>query len=220
MGFQEKILGEYLCGFPLKRLDFACEKWMKNGLWKPFYVDCELVGFIARQQIEFPKKFLPLMKSFWGAGSKRFCATSQKKIISLVDLSCCLSFAHYILTSPSASDFFIIVLQSILRNQQGFALKHVPNTNTRDNRQSPNVFVLLRVVCPLARAESFLYTFSPRLSWSALFFLSPPHSRSTSHLFFTLFPCVYHPEVLNWITVWQHCKQNSCRHRLWRLSEP
>lgn len=181
MGFQEKILGEYLCGFPLKRLDFACEKWMKHGLWKPFYVDCELVGFIARQRIEFPKKFLPLMKSFWGAGSKRFCATSLKKIISLVDLSCCLSFAHYILTSPSASDFFIIVLQSILRNQQGFALKHVPNTNTRDNRQSPNVFVLLRVVCPLARAESFLYTFSPRLSWSALFFFAP----STFSLYLT-----------------------------------
>lgn len=139
-----------------------------------------------------------------------------------IDSPWCLSFAPYILTSPSASDFFIMVLQGILRNQQGFALKHVPNTNKQDNRQSPSVFVLLQVVCPLARAESFLYTFSPRLSWSAIFFvpLAPPHSLSTSHLFFTLFPCVYHPEVLNWITVWQHCKQNSCRRWLWRLSEP
>lgn len=96
---------------------------------------------------------------------------------------------------------------------------------TQTNKTIDRVPVCLfcyKVVCPLARAESFLYTFSPRLSWSAVFLvpLAPPDSLSTSHLFFTLFPCVYHPEVLNWITVWQHCKQNSCRRWLWRLSEP
>ncbi len=106
--------------------------------------------------------------------------------INMVDLSLCLSFVPHILTSPSASYVFIIVL----RNQPGFSFKHILNTNTQHNRQESRYLCFVPSCLPFSQGKII----SLHIRHLLVFFLCsssfPLHltfvSYSFSHVFTTL----------------------------------
>ncbi len=77
------------------------------------------------------------------------------------------------LTSPSASDFFIIDLQGGLRNQPGFSFKHIPNTNTQHNRQESRYVCFVQSYLPFSQGRIISLHIQPEVVVICCFFFVP-----------------------------------------------
>ncbi len=74
------------------------------------------------------------------------------------------------LTSPSASDFFIIDLQGVLRNQPGFSFKHIPNTNMQHNRQESRYVCFVQSYLPFSQGRIISLHIQPEVVVICCFF--------------------------------------------------